>query len=56
MGHGVDIGNVIVGFGGVFVLAIIGAVVHWYLGVLDDRDARRDDRTRADGAAPRPSA
>ena len=32
MGNDYDVVNVIVGFGGVFVLGVIGVVVHWYLG------------------------
>lgn len=32
MGNDINVGNVIVGFGGVFVLALIGVAVHWYLG------------------------
>jgi len=32
MSDDVIVGNIIVGFGGVLVLALIGVAVHWYLG------------------------
>ena len=51
MGNDVDWGNIAVGFGGVFVLGLIGAAVHWYLG-RREQDQRRN---RPDyPAGPRP--
>jgi len=53
---GADIGNIIVGFGGVFVLGVIGVVVHWYLGRQEAREAGRRNRGRKRGSARRSKA
>jgi hypothetical protein len=38
MHNEIDWGNIIAGFGGVFVLGVIGIVVHWYLGRREERE------------------
>lgn len=41
--EGVNTGNIIVGFGGIFVIGLIGIAVHLYLGRREERErqARR---------------
>jgi hypothetical protein len=46
MGHGVDVGNVIVGFGGVFLLGVIGFLVVWFSKPDEEDDAGADHDER----------
>lgn len=41
-----DVVNLLIGFGGVFLIAVIGAIVHWYLGKKELQEAAR---TRKNG-------
>lgn len=51
MGDDVIVGNIIVGFGGVFLLGVIGFLVAWFSEPDEDREPGNDDHPSKMGSA-----